>query len=231
MHSRRKFVFIAAIAILLLPVRAAFAADDLQKVLHRLDVAAANFQTTSAEFEFDSIQTDPIPDKDVQKGTVYYDRRGKDYRMGIHINEVNGKPVAKDVIVAKGVVRLYEHAINQVTTLTKLSQYQSWFMLGFGASGKELAEKWEIQYLGVEMLNGVKTDKLELTPRDPAIRKNLPKVTIWIDPELGVSLKQVFDEGQGQSRICTYFNIRVNQTLPSNAFILKTDHETHYVNR
>lgn len=231
MHSRRKLVFAAAIAILLLPVRAAFAADDLQKVLHQLDVAAANFKTTSADFEFDSIQTDPIPDKDVQKGTVYYDRRGKAYRMGIHVNQVNGKPVAKDVIVARGVVRLYEHAINQVTTLTKLSQYQSWFMLGFGASGKELAEKWDIQYLGVETLNGVKTDKLELVPKDPGIRKNLPKVTIWIDPALGVSIKQVFDEGQGQSRICTYFNIKVNQTLPSDAFILKTNHETQYVNR
>ena len=231
MHSRSKFVFIASIAILLLPVRAAFAADDLQKVLHRLDVAAVNFKTTSADFEFDSIQTDPIPDKDVQKGTVYYDRRGKAYRMGIHINQVNGKPVTKDVIVAGGVVRLYEHAINQVTTLTKLSQYQSWFMLGFGASGKDLAEKWDIKYLGPETLDGVKTDKLELTPRDPAIRKNLPQVTIWIDPELGVSLKQVFDEGQGQSRICTYFNIKTNQTLPSDAFSLKTNHETQYVNR
>lgn len=231
MHLKRKLVFAASIALMLLPMRAAFAADDLQKVLHQLDVAANNFKTTSADFEFDSIQTDPIPDKDVQKGTVYYDRRGKDYRMGIHINEVNGKPVAKDVIVAKGVVRLYEHAINQVTTLTKLSQYQSWFMLGFGASGKELAEKWNIQYMGVETVDGVKTDKLELVPKDPGIRKNLPKVTIWIDPALGVSLKQVFDEGQGQSRICTYRNIRVNQSLPSDAFKLKTNHETQYVNR
>ena len=231
MTSKRKLVFAAIFALLLVPVRAAFAADDLQKVLHQLDVAAVNFKTTSADFEFDSIQTDPIPDKDVQKGTVYYDRRGKDYRMGIHINEVNGKPVAKDVIVAKGVVRLYEHAINQVTTLTKLSQYQSWFMLGFGASGKDLAEKWDIKYLGAETLNGIKTDKLELTPKDPAVRKNLPKVTIWIDPALGVSLKQVFDEGQGQSRVCSYFNIKMNQNLPTDAFALKTNHETHYVNR
>jgi outer membrane lipoprotein-sorting protein len=231
MHSRRKLVFAASIALLLLPVRAAFAADDLQRVLHQLDVASANFKTTSADFEFDSIQTEPIPDKDVQKGTVYYDRRGKAYRMGIHIREVNGKPVAKEVMVASGVVRLYEHSINQVTTLTKLSQYQSWFMLGFGASGKDLVEKWEIKYLGPETLNGVKTDKLELVPKDPGIRKNLPKVTIWIDPALGVSLKQVFDEGQGQSRICTYFNIKVNQSLPSDAFLLKTNHETQYVNR
>ncbi len=231
MRLKTQLVFAAALVFALLPVRAAFAADDLKKILHQLDVASDNFRSTSADFEFDSITTVPIPDKDVQKGVVYYDRKGKSYRMGVHVKEVNGKPVAKDIIVASGVVRLYEHAINQVTTLTKLSQYQSWFMLGFGASGKELAEKWEIQYLGQETLDGVKTDKLELVPKDPEVRRNLPKVTIWIDPQLGVSLKQVFDEGQGQSRICTYRNIRVNQSLPSDAFKLKTNHETHYVNR
>lgn len=231
MRLKTQLVLAAALAFAFLPVRAAFASDDLKRVLHQLDVAATNFRTTSADFEFDSIQTEPIPDKDVQKGVVYYDRRGKSYRMGVHIRDVNGKPVAKDVLVASGVVRLYEHAINQVTTLTKLSQYQSWFMLGFGASGKELEEKWDIQYLGQEAIDGVKTDKLELVPKDPAIRKNLPKVTVWIDPQLGVSLKQVFDEGQGQSRICIYRNIRVNQSLPSDAFKLKTNHETQYVNR
>ena len=33
-------------------------------------------------------------------------------------------------------------------------------MLGFGASGKELSEKWNITYDGEETLDGVKTDKL-----------------------------------------------------------------------
>lgn len=231
MRLRTQIVFSAALLFALLPVRPAYAADDLKRVLHQLDVAANNFRTTSADFEFDSITTVPIPDKDVQTGVVYYDRKGKSYRMGVHIKEVNGKPVEKDVLVAGGVVRLYEHAINQVTTLTKLSQYESWFMLGFGASGKELEEKWDIQYLGQEVVDGVKTDKLELVPKDPNVRKNLPKVTVWIDPKLGVSLKQLFDEGQGQSRICTYRNIRVNQSLPSDAFKLKTNHQTQYVNR
>ena len=47
--------------------------------MHQLDVAAANFRSTSADFEFDSVVTDPIPDKDVQKGTVYYDREGSGF--------------------------------------------------------------------------------------------------------------------------------------------------------
>jgi outer membrane lipoprotein-sorting protein len=103
-------------------------------------------------------------------------------------------------------------------------------MLGFGASGKDLADKWEVKYLGSEMLDGVKTEKLELVAKDPVVRKNLPKVTVWIDAERGVSLKQVFDEGPGQYRVCVYFNIKVNQTLPADAFTLKTDSKTVVVN-
>jgi outer membrane lipoprotein-sorting protein len=104
-------------------------------------------------------------------------------------------------------------------------------MLGFGASGKDLEEKWEITYLASETLDGVKVAKLELVAKDPEIRKNLPKVTVWVDPERGVSLKQIFDEGPGQYRVSVYFNIKVNQPLPADAFTLKTSKQTVYVSR
>ena len=71
MHLR-KLVIAASIMLVLLPVRAAFAADNLESVLRKLDTAAANFHTTSANFEFDTVDTVPIYDKDVQKGVAYY---------------------------------------------------------------------------------------------------------------------------------------------------------------
>jgi hypothetical protein len=195
MHLRTKLALAASIALLLLPGRALFAADNLEKVLRQLDVAAANFHSTSAEFEFDSIQTDPIPDKDVQKGTVYYERRGAAFQMGIHIREVNGKVVPKIITVSRGVFKLFEKLIDQVTTSTKVSKYEGYLELGFGASGKELANKWNIKYQGSEVIDGVKTERLELVAKDPSVLKLFPKVTIWVDPEHAVSLKQVFDEG------------------------------------
>lgn len=229
MHRRRWLIAFAALA--LLPARAARADDNLQRVLHELDAAAARFHSTSADFEFDSIQTDPIPDKEVQKGVVYYKREGKSFEVGIHIREVNGKAAPKVLTISHGVARLYEKMVDQVTTFTKMSKYEGYMELGFGASGKELAEKWDIKYLGPETVDGVKTEKLELVAKDPAVRKNFPKVTVWIDTERGISLKQVFDEGQGQYRVCTYFNIKINQPLPRDAFTFKTDSRTQYVNR
>jgi outer membrane lipoprotein-sorting protein len=246
MHSARKILIAASVAMLLLAARTTIAAPvtaanlaDKDRVLRKLDAAARNFHTTAAEFQFDSVTTDPIPDKDTQKGVVYYERKGTAFHMAAHIREENGKTgcklnpscTLKIYGIFDGVVKLDELIPNQVTTLNKIGQYGSWFMLGFGASGKDLEEKWEITYLGPETLDGVKTERLELVAKDPAVRKNLPKVTVWMDTERGVSLKQVFDEGPGQYRVSVYFNIKVNQPLPSDAFTLKTNAQTQYVNR
>ena len=215
---------------ILLPAGGAFA-EDLKSVLARLDAAAANFHATSADFEFDTVQTDPVPDTEVQKGTVYYSRKGSAFEMGVHIHEVNGRPVPKVMVVSGGQFQLYEQLTNQVTRSNKVSKYESYLVLGFGASGKDLEQKWNMKYLGQETLNGVTVEKLELIAKDPEVLKIFPKVTIWVDPARGVSLKQYFDQGSGQSRTCTYTNIKVNQALPADAFTFKTDSKTQFINR
>jgi outer membrane lipoprotein-sorting protein len=235
MRLETKLVYAALLALALVPVRAAFAAEDKESVLRRLDAAAANFHSTSADFQFDSVQTDPVPDKDIQKGTVYYERKGRAFQMAAHIRELNGKPSPKIYSYAGGVFKLFEKSTDQVTTFAKASRFESYVMLGFGASGTDLEQKWEIRYLGSEVLmdgkTSVKTEKLELVAKDPSVRKNLAKVTVWIDPERAVSLKQVFNESGSAYRVCVYFNVKTNQSLPANAFTLDTDRQTQYVNR
>lgn len=231
-----KLVFAASIALIILPGRAAFAAPpdkmDLKEVLRQLDNAAASFHSTSADFEFVTEQTDPVYDKDVQKGAVYYKRNGKAFQMAAHIREENGKPVPKDLTYSGGKVMLYEKLLNQVH-VKDAAKYESYLLLGFGASGKELADKWDIKYLGPETLTDgktdVKTEKLELVAKDPDVLKLFPKVTIWVDPARAVSLKQVFDEGPGQKRTCLYFNIKTNLALPDSDFTFKTDSQTQYI--
>lgn len=228
---QRKLVFASLVALLLVFGRAAFAADDLNSVLAKLDTASAKFHTTAADFEFDTVQTVPVPDTDKQTGTVYYRRTGTNFQMGVHIEEINGQKVPKVIVCCTGgSIQMYEKLLNQVTTLSKLNEYESYFMLGFGASGKQLAEKWNIKYDGPETVDGVQTAKLELVAKDPAVRKNIQKVTLWMDTDRGISLKQRFDEGDGQYRLATYSNIKMNQSLPRDAFTLPTDKATTYSN-
>jgi len=232
MHLRTKFLLIASFAFVLVSIRMpAATAQDLKSVLVRLDAAAANFHSASADFEYDIAMTDPVPETDVQKGAVYYTRKGKGFESGVHINEVNGKPVPKVIVFSGGVLKMYDKLPDQVTTVKKAGKYESYLALGFGASGNDLTDKFNVKYLGSETISGVATDKLELVAKDPDVLKYFPKITIWIDPARAVNLKQVFDEGQGQSRTATYTNIKLNQSLPSDAFTFKTDKNTTYVNR
>ena len=227
-----RLFLLAVVSLALAPARPARADGNLKATLAKLDAAAARFHTLSADFEFDSIQTEPVPDKDVQKGVVYYRRENSNFEMGIHINDVNGQKVPKVIVCCQNsAIRMYEEKLNQVTTLSRLSQYESWFSLGFGASGKDLQSKWDITDEGPETLNGVSTEKLVMIPKDPAVRRNVPKVTLWMDLNRGISLKQVFDEGVGQSRVATYWNFKMNQSLPRDAFTFKTNKQTTHVNR
>jgi outer membrane lipoprotein-sorting protein len=224
--------FLVALAAMVVLGAPAAHAEDLNSVLRKLDAAAANFRSTSADFKFESVMTDPIPETEVQTGAVYYERKSKSFSMAAHIQQVDGKPVQKTYMFSGGEMKLWEGgALNQVTTFAQANKFESYLMLGFGASGKELEAKWDVKYDGDETVAGVKTAKLELVAKDPGVRKNIPKVIVWLDTARGISLKQYFDEGQGQSRTCTYSNIKVNQSLPGDAFTFPTNGKTQYVKR
>ncbi len=218
MRMRSKTVVLTLSALALLPVASA-RAEDLSAVLAKLDSAAKNFHTTTAAFEFDTIMTDPVPDTDIQKGNVFYQRSGTMFQMAAHLRERNGHPAATAYIISGGVVRLSDTGKeSDARTYNQASKYESYLRLGFGASGADLRDKWDIKYLGKETIDGVATDKLELVAKDPNVRSLFVKVTIWLDTAHAVSLKQLFDEPDGTTRICYYKNIVVNQPLPNGAF-------------
>lgn len=232
MNLTRNLCCAATITVILFAGVSAQAVDDqenLNKVLRQLDAAAATFTSTQADFEFDTVTTEPIPDKDIQKGTAYYQRKNATFQMAAHIKEQNGKSAPKTYTYAGGVLKLYDEMLNQERDFAKAGKFESYLMLGFGASGKALEDKWTITYKGSETLDGVKTEILELVAKDPDVQKNIPKVTIWVDTARAVSLKQVFDEGSGNYRVCVYFNIKVNQSLPGDAFVLKTNSKTEFI--
>ncbi len=221
MHRTVKFAFCAVLLMALLPNQPA-RADDLASVLQRLDVAAKDFHTTTATVEFDSILTDPVPDKDVMTGTAYYERNSH-FEMAVHftehISDGKSRPTEKAYIFSNGTLRVSDTGKEKdAKPYDQASKYESYFVLGFGASGSQLAEKWDLKYLGTEKIDGIVTDKLELVAKDPAVRKSISKVTVWMDTARAVSLKVIFDEGQGQSYVCHYANIKVNQPLPKTAF-------------
>ncbi len=228
-----KLLFAGVLAYVLLPSPAAFAAGNLKATLARLDASAARFRNATADLEFKNVQTEPVPDTEVQKGGVYFRREGSTFHMGIHIDTVDGQSAPKIIVCCQnGVVQLYDEKLNQVTSFNKLSQYEGLFMTGFGTSGSELASNWDITDDGPETIDGVETEKLDLVSKDPAVRRNLTKLTLWVDLDRNVSIKQIFyeDPHNYNRRECTYTNFNFGPQR-RDAFTIKTNKHTKFVSQ
>jgi len=199
---------------------------DLQKTLSQMDKAAANFHSAQADFVWDQYFK-VVNDKDSQKGTVYYRRASKDIQM---MADITDPP--KAVLFSDGKVQVYEPKLKRVTTYEagkNRDAVESFLVLGFGGSGHDMLKSFDVKLLGIETVNGVNTEKLELVPKTERVRGIFAKIWLWIDPAQGISLQQQFFEPSGDYRLAKYSNLKLNQKIPDSVFKLKTSGDTKFV--
>jgi outer membrane lipoprotein-sorting protein len=188
----------------------------LEKVLSQMDAASAHFESAQADFVADTY-TAVVQSHDVQKGTIAFRRVAGATEMVMQVKTDNGEPSLKDVLYKNGQIEYYQPTVKEETILKAGSNYERYFTLGFGGSGKELAANWNIKYAGTETVEGVETAKLDLTPKVPS--DQFTHITVWIDAKRGVSVKQQVFQDSGDYRTAVYSNIRLN-TVPASAFTL-----------
>jgi outer membrane lipoprotein-sorting protein len=205
----------------------------LENVLKKMDAAATSFRTTEADFEWDQY-TRVIGSTDVQTGKINFRRNGKNIEMFADVQTVNGKPEPKQVLFSESKLRLYEPKLDRVTvyeTGKNRAEFESFLVLGFGGRGHDLANSFDVKYGGTETVNGVKTSKLELTPKTAKARKMFSNIELWIDDARGISVQQKFIEAEsGDYRLAKYSNIKINEKLSDDVFKLKTTGKTKTVN-
>ena len=221
-------------ALVLIPVASrAQGGGDVNSILRQMDAGAKVFKNAQADFEWVQFQL-VVQDKDVQKGSTAFRREGSETEMVARILELNGKPEPKDLLYRNGTLQFYQPKIKQVTVFsagTNRSQYESFLTLGFGGSGTELEKNWAVTYQGDEVIDGVKTAKLDLVPRQANVKQTFSHVTIWVDPPRAISLKQQFFEPSGDYRLATYRNIRYNTPISADLFNLKTEPGTQVIHK
>jgi len=203
-------------------------ADDLATVLKKMDVAAAGFRTTQAEFEWDRYEKVIDEVDDIQSGTIYYRRTGKEIEMKADIT----KPDRKYVLFSGGMIRMYLPKPDQVTVYDlgkNRADFESYLVLGFGGSGQDLMKAFDVTYLGPETISGVATAKLQLVPKSEKVRNTFKQILLWIDLDRGISVQQQFFEPQGDYRLAKYSSIRVNEKIGNNVFELKTTSKTQTI--
>lgn len=199
----------------------------LETTLNQLDAAARNFKSAEADFTWDQYQK-VINETDVQKGRIYFRRRRDETQMAADITQ----PDEKYLLFSQGKVRFYQPRIDQVTehdTGKHRAEVASFLALGFGGGGHDLLRSFTIQDLGPEMVDGMRTAKLDLTPRSAKVRNMFQHIVLWLDTTRAVSLKQQAFEPSGDYRLAHYTDIRVNRKLPDEIFKLKTTGKTKVV--
>ena len=199
---------------------------NLQKALSAMDTAAANFHSLQANFVWEQYFK-VVNDKDLQAGTVYYRRSGKEIQMMADITDP-----AKQVLYSESKVQVYEPKLKRVTSYEagkNREAVESFLVLGFGGSGRDLLKSFDVKYAGSENVGGVNAVKLELAPKSERVKNIFAKIWLWIDPARGISVQQQFFEPSGDYRLAKYSDIKMNQKVPDSAFKLRTSGDTQFV--
>lgn len=192
-----------------------------------MDKTSAGFKTVQTDFNWDQYQK-VVDDHDIQKGVIYFRRSGSEIEMAADIQQ----PAPKYVLYTDNKLQVYLPKADQVTIYEagkNRQDFEAYLVLGFGGRGHDLTNNFEVSYKGQENLDGKATYKLELVPRSPKVKGMFSLITLWIDPQTGMSVQQKFQESGGDYRVAKYTSIRVNQKLPDSAFKLKTTGKTKFV--
>ena len=209
---------------------------QLTAVLSQLDAASAHFKSARADVKSDYYER-VVKDTTTQSGPIYFERNGGSSQMGWVIIDPGSKKTDKVLEYKNGILQMFDPGINQIIVFhsgNNQAKFDSFLTLGFGGSGKDLARVWDITDQGSEPITDqgqpVKTEKLDLIPKDPDTKSQISHVTIWVDATRGVTLKQVFYMPSGDYRTQTYSNIKLNGSIDKGTFKMHTDGHTTTVN-
>ena len=211
--------------------------EQLNSVLKRMDSAAASFRSTQAEFEWDTYEKVIDEIDDIEKGTIYYRRNGKEIEMMADVKLAGSdpaklKPEPKFVLFSKGKIRMYQPKPDQVTEYdlgNNRADLETYVVLGFGGSGQDLLRTFDVTYAGPETLNGIATAKLQLVPKAEKVRNTYKQIFLWIDLDRGISVQQQAFQPDGNYRLAKYSSIKVNEKISDDVFKLKTTGKTQTI--
>ena len=211
------------------PAQSASEKGSLDKVFERMDQTAREFRSTQADFVWkmhNSVINDFI---ETDIGKIYFRRTGTSVEMAADIT----KPAPKQVIFSGGRIQILESDGQKdvYDASAHREEFEAFLVLGFGSSSQEMRKSFNVQYLGNKKVGDIEAAKLELTPVSEKIKANFPRIDLWIDPELGVSIRQQLCQSDGDYRLADYSNFKPNEKIPDKVFTLRKPANAQTVTR
>jgi outer membrane lipoprotein-sorting protein len=236
-HVRKLLLLVSTLVVAVpTPMLAQANGSQLTSVLAQMDAASQRFKNARADFRQELYER-VVRATTVETGSIYFERAGKSTEMGAVILE-EGATQPRVIAYKDGALRMFDQGVNQITVLhagANQAQYESFLTLGFGGSGHDLAQAWNITDQGAETMQEggqpVKTEKLDLVAKDQGVRNTFSHITIWVDASRDVSLKQIFYAPNGDTRTAAYSNVKVNGSMDKKTFAMHTNSSTTTVNR
>jgi len=101
------------------------------------------------------------------------------------------------------------------------SLIDQFLLLGFGSNSSELKKSYDIKWVGEEPVNGIKCDRLELTPKSDEARQHVRRIEIWDLAQDGVTQQQKIHQPSRDYVLITYRDIKLNPPLTDDSTRLK----------
>lgn len=191
-------------------------AENTDVVLARMSEVALTFKGMSSDVRM-LTYTKVIDDSEEETGTLQMQRiAGKPTRA---LLKLAGKDDAHVVFLFDNMVRLYTPKLKLIKdyNVGKSSDLVDQFLLlGFGSSGKELTESYEINNAGTDKIAGQETTHFVLLPKSDKVKEKIAKVEMWIPVGKAYPVQQRFFEPNGNNRTTTYTNLTINPALKGN---------------
>jgi len=191
-------------------------AESTETILARMDEASLTFRGVFADVRMTTL-TKVIDEQTLETGKLKMQRqKGKSAR---YILSLSGQSDSHVVFLFDNTVRIYtpklkliqDYDVGQSSDL--VAQF---LLLGFGSSGKELKENYDISNAGSDRISGQETTKLVLLPKSAKVKEKLSKVEMWIPFGEAYPVQQQFNEPNGNYRIMQYSNLEPNPLIKGN---------------
>ena len=187
------------------------AADPLDTVMARMDQTAATFKGLTANIHKVS-HTDVVNVNDADDGTIVV----KKYKPGdtrIRIDFTGN--LKQNVAIGGGKAIVFKPQTNEATEveLGKSRGIVDQFMLlGFGSNSGELKSAYTVTLGGTETINGEKTTRIQLVPKDKEVLARVKQCDLWISDK-GWTVQQKFHTGGGDYVLSTYSNMNFGASI------------------
>ena len=209
-------------AFFILALAASYArADSLNEVLQRMDQAARTFRSLSADVH-KTDYIDVLSDTQVEDATFKMKKQAKS--GVVLLAEFRGRDPRKMCIAGEKIEYYHPKAnsVEEYDTRKYTKSVDQILLVGFGVTSADLKKKYSISVGGSETIRGVKTTRLDLTPKSDEAKKIFNMIQLWIPENKGnpIQEKRLLGKENKDYNLFEFSNEQINPSLSDSDFEL-----------